>query len=340
MGPDWYRAVITFGLVLIPCVMTLAEPCRYFLEDRDQAAPLVLMLVWSVSSLLSLVLTACTNPGIIPKQKDGFAAGPFNAPLLSSQGLLYDGRNREVRVAGVLSKLKYCDSCCLYRPPRSSHCSDCDCCVEKFDHHCPWVGNCIGKKNYRYFLSFLTFTSSLIWLTQGICIAHMVALTEDEDNGDWNEAFAQAAKRGIVTWIVLGYSFLGMWFVQGLWCFHLYLSGSGQTTNEKLKGTWKGRLYNHFTRRNALLNLVDVCWKDVPPSRMKPDLCVTVAPSVITTSPSRSALQHLSLSSSPLPSVLRQPKVLYEAHLGDIELIPADGSLSPNTGSESKREPS
>ena len=339
LGPDWYRAAMSFGLVLVPCVLTLAEPCRYFLEEHDQPAPFILMLLWSLCSLLFLVLTATSNPGIIPKQKDGFALGPHNAPLLSSQGLLYDGRNREVRARGALVKLKYCDTCCLYRPPRASHCADCDCCVEKFDHHCPWVGNCIGKRNYRLFLSFLTLTSSLIWLTQGICIAHLTSMTSEEDDGDKNEAFARAAKRGIVSWIVLCYSFLGMWFVQGLWCFHLYLCGSGQTTNEKLKGTWKSNRYNQFARKNPAGNLAMVCWREVPSSRFHRTLCVNPAPSVITTSPSKSALRLSVLSHSPVPAVLRQPKVLYDASPGDIELIPADGSLSPITGSESKREP-
>jgi len=48
---------------------------------------------------------------------------------------------------GYLDTLKKCVSCNILRPPRSSHCSICDVCVEKFDHHCPFIGQCIGKNN-------------------------------------------------------------------------------------------------------------------------------------------------------------------------------------------------
>jgi hypothetical protein len=164
-------------------------------------------------------------------------------------------------------------------------------------------------------------------------------MTDEEDDGDRNEAFARAAKRGIVSWIVLCYSFLGMWFVQGLWCFHLYLCGSGQTTNEKLKGTWKHYRYNQFAKRNPFSNLAMICWREIPPSRFRRTLCVNPTPPFITTSPSKFALCISIKSHSPPRAVLRQPKVLYDASPGDIELIAADGSLSPITGSESKREP-
>lgn len=51
-----------------------------------------------------------------------------------------------------------CFKCHQYKPPRCHHCRICRRCVLRYDHHCPWIGNCVGHGNVAYFNRFLIFT--------------------------------------------------------------------------------------------------------------------------------------------------------------------------------------
>lgn len=58
-----------------------------------------------------------------------------------------------------LKHLRPCRTCNIRRPPRCSHCALCDNCVLEFDHHCFWIGNCVGVRNHKSFLLFLVSTT-------------------------------------------------------------------------------------------------------------------------------------------------------------------------------------
>ncbi|GER29297.1 S-acyltransferase [Striga asiatica] len=71
-------------------------------------------------------------------------------------------------VAGNWSQL--CATCKIVRPLRAKHCSTCDRCVEQFDHHCPWVSNCIGKKNKWDFFLFLVLEVLAMLITGAVAL--------------------------------------------------------------------------------------------------------------------------------------------------------------------------
>ncbi|KAL4648838.1 palmitoyltransferase ZDHHC15 isoform X1 [Arapaima gigas] len=58
----------------------------------------------------------------------------------------------------VFPAIRFCDRCQVIKPDRCHHCSVCETCVLKMDHHCPWVNNCVGFSNYKFFLLFLAYS--------------------------------------------------------------------------------------------------------------------------------------------------------------------------------------
>ena len=67
-------------------------------------------------------------------------------------------------------KKRYCLLCQVFKPERTHHCSICNLCILNMDHHCPWVDNCIGFYNKKFFIQLLCY---FLLISFGLCIIYV-----------------------------------------------------------------------------------------------------------------------------------------------------------------------
>eukprot|EP01125_Pyxidicula_operculata_P009735 TRINITY_DN3195_c0_g1_i2.p1 TRINITY_DN3195_c0_g1~~TRINITY_DN3195_c0_g1_i2.p1 ORF type:complete len:189 (+),score=22.68 TRINITY_DN3195_c0_g1_i2:445-1011(+) len=141
--------------------------------------------------------------------------------------------SKNVTINGVLITIKWCNTCNFYRPPRVIHCGICDNCVNRFDHHCPYVGNCVGQRNYRYFLIFIFGT---LFCSAYGC-AHSIALLAIQSmKYGFYDAYQINPTAWVFAFIVAFVGFITVLLVGVLVFFTSYLICRGRTTNENIKG--------------------------------------------------------------------------------------------------------
>ncbi|SCP03909.1 palmitoyltransferase DHHC10, putative [Plasmodium ovale] len=162
---------------------------------------LLFLLIWSFYK------TYKVNPGIVPDTHEWRLEPDVN-------------RIKEREKTG---ELRYCVHEKKYKPDRAHYCRSIKRNVLKMDHYCPWVANCVGFYNYKFFLLSLFYANLCCFYVEINCHSSFPNFYSNP-NVLFNEVFYLFLEIVLAAVILL--------IIFPFFLFHLYLTSQNYTTLE------------------------------------------------------------------------------------------------------------
>lgn len=148
----WYALHIAM-LASIP----LVNNKWWILFRQGRKLPLFLVFLTMACCVLLHMNLFQSDPGVTSAD----VASPIDCPVQSSVSCDQTGTEGK-NAGGASCEQEYCEKCHLPKLLRSKHCRVCGKCIRMYDHHCVWLGTCVGEKNQRNFCIFLFLESALL----------------------------------------------------------------------------------------------------------------------------------------------------------------------------------
>ena len=252
LGPCSFRpTMLSLTAISVPIFLFLIFIADFITKKISFIIPLIILILYLITVSLLIIASFC-DPGIM-----------LSFPL--EKRIIEDRKECKIFQLGYIKNYKYCETCSLIRPCRSTHCGDCNNCVEKFDHHCPWIGACVGKRNYQYFYFFLFFLNFLICLIIIFCLYYLIKRISEvvEENNSYAEPIkikniaSYSLTEVIMSLYIIIYEGIVMIFVTGLFNYHTKLILQNMTTKEDIKFFWKNPQGNPFFRTYKKINIIN-----------------------------------------------------------------------------------
>lgn len=210
----WY-----IGLYLFLYVATLVQ----YLVTAGSSPGYVIDAMRAVNERDSLVRAPPANSKQPATYKSGGIVVTIDRNPTASSATSWTKLVMEMYPPGSSMRQWTCTYCSVLQPPRAKHCHDCDKCILQFDHHCVWLGTCIGQANHcRFWWYILEETTLCLWTV----ILYIAYLKANISRSWWMDAIM------ILLLIALSISLV---FLVLLLLFHSYLALTNQTTYELVR---------------------------------------------------------------------------------------------------------
>ncbi|KEG03744.1 hypothetical protein YYE_01770 [Plasmodium vinckei vinckei] len=193
--------------------------------------------------LINYILSIVTPPGYIPNTEEWVFKdfGENNSNDIDNY-LIEKKKTGERR---------FCKWCCKYKPDRAHHCRICKTCILKMDHHCPWIYNCIGYNNHKYFMLSLIYCSiTTIFISLTMLNSVIEAINHNET--PFNDLFLLLFGETLNSFLAL--------IVTCFLLFHLWLTFKNMTTIEfcEKRTNYHNQSYSKFYNKGLYKNLKEV----------------------------------------------------------------------------------
>ncbi|KAK9324390.1 DHHC palmitoyltransferase-domain-containing protein [Lipomyces orientalis] len=217
--------LLVFAAIAIPAGLFFGFTAPWIWNNISQALPVVFSYLLLLC-IVNLVRAVTSDPGILPRNiHTETSIGPGSLNIASSSVTVncrqYDEDNL------IYLPINYCAVCKIWRPARASHCRDCDSCIDIMDHHCVWLNNCVGARNYRYFFWFIWSLSLLGYFMSTLGFVHVLTLNRQKSS-----SMIAAIRFAPVSFALAIYSALGSIYPTSLGLYHIFLMSRGENTRE------------------------------------------------------------------------------------------------------------
>ncbi|XAR73715.1 Protein S-acyltransferase [Bertholletia excelsa] len=242
------RSSLCLKVALLMMHLTYAGILFLFDQDliektKEEPWYTIIYLFLFFSTLAQYFLTAASSPGYVvdamkaANETDGLFrktsvasnavvtmdGNQLGRNLLGSNATSWTKLVMELYPPGTSVRSWICVYCNVVQPPRAKHCHDCDKCVLQFDHHCVWLGTCIGQGNHRRFWWYICEETALCLWTVILYITYLKA------------NIAKSWWIDVIMILLLATLSISLIFLLLLLFFHTYLVVTNQTTYELVR---------------------------------------------------------------------------------------------------------